>query len=326
MKLLITGASGKVGQNFLPAFLEVERFADWRLQALCNNRTIAETDRISVVRGSIADPTVVGRAMEGVTHVLHMAAVKESPSLVIDVAIKGMFNLLESFRASPTAQQFILIGGDCAVGHIFQKYDAPITESMPRRAYPGCYALTKVLEEVMLEQYQIQYGLNGCCLRAPWIMEKDDFRFALKAGKTQFGGPDWSELLAPAEHARLVEEELVPVMMDFEGQPLRRNFVHVSDVVSGIITALANDATRGELFNISMDVAVNYAEVADYLRETRGYKHLEFATPFHSNQLDNSKARAILRWRPKVDMHDLIERAWTYARPADDPRRVHYPG
>ncbi len=31
---------------------------------------------------------------------------------------------------------------------------------------PGCYALSKVLEEVMLEQYYIQYGLNGCCLRA----------------------------------------------------------------------------------------------------------------------------------------------------------------
>lgn len=23
-----------------------------------------------------------------------------------------------------------------------------------------------------------QYSLNGCCLRAPWIMEKDDFKFA----------------------------------------------------------------------------------------------------------------------------------------------------
>ena len=58
-------------------------------------------------------------------------------------------------------------------------------------AYPGCYALSKVLEEVMLEQFGIQYGINGCCLRAPWIMEKDDFRYTLSFGDDVFGGPVW---------------------------------------------------------------------------------------------------------------------------------------
>jgi nucleoside-diphosphate-sugar epimerase len=29
------------------------------------------------------------------------------------------------------------------------------------------YALSKVLEECMLEQYYAQYDLNGCCLMAP---------------------------------------------------------------------------------------------------------------------------------------------------------------
>ena len=42
----------------------------------------------------------------------------------------------------------------------------------------------------MLEQAQIQYGLNGCILRAPWIMEKDDFRYALsfRAGPVRRAG------------------------------------------------------------------------------------------------------------------------------------------
>ena len=39
-------------------------------------------------------------------------------------------------------------------------------ETQPHSAYPVCYALSNVLEEVMLQQYPIQYGLNGCCLRA----------------------------------------------------------------------------------------------------------------------------------------------------------------
>ena len=32
----------------------------------------------------------------------------------------------------------------------------PVTEEQKWSAYPGCYALSKVLEEVMLEQYYIQ--------------------------------------------------------------------------------------------------------------------------------------------------------------------------
>ena len=66
-----------------------------------------------------------------------------------------------------------------------------MTEAQSHTAYPGCYALSKVLEEVMLEQYGIQYDLNGCCLRAPWIMEKDDFKYTLSFGEDVFGGPRW---------------------------------------------------------------------------------------------------------------------------------------
>ena len=45
----------------------------------------------------------------------------------------------------------------------------------------------------MLEQYYIQYDLNGCCLRAPWIMEKDDFKYQLSFGEDVFGGPRWRD-------------------------------------------------------------------------------------------------------------------------------------
>ena len=40
----------------------------------------------------------------------------------------------------------------------------------------------------MLEQFGIQYDTNGCCLRAPWIMEKDDFKYTLSFGDDVFGG------------------------------------------------------------------------------------------------------------------------------------------
>jgi len=326
MKLLITGATGKVGSHFLPAFLADDRFADCPVVALCNSRVVQSGDRVKVVRGSLSDRDVVAKAMADVTHVVHMAAVKESPDLAMDVAVKGMFHLLEAFRNSSVASQFILIGGDCSVGHVFHRYDGPVTETSPRRAYRGCYALTKVLEEVMLEQYQIQYGINGCCLRAPWIMEKDDFRCALAFGEGQFGGPLWTEFLADEEVARLSRQKVVPLMLDSTGAPLKRNFVHVSDLVGAILAVLDNPAAKQQLFNIAMDEPVDYGRVAGYLKDTRGYSAVEIHTDLFSNWLDNAKARLRLNWRPLYDLKKLIEDAWSYVRESSDPRKIWYPG
>lgn len=324
MKLLVTGITGKVGGNFLPAFLAAGKFDGWSIRAICNNRVI-EHPAVEVVRGSLSDADLVRSAMAGVTHVLHMAAVKESPALAMDVGVKGMFNLLEAFRSTPGTRQFVLIGGDCSVGHMFHAYDTPITETAPRRAYPGCYALTKVIEEVMLEQYGFQYGINACCLRAPWIMEKDDFRYALSF-RDQFGGPAWSELL-PAEAIEAhAAAGAVPLLRDAKGAPLKRNFVHVCDLVCAILTALDNDAARGQLFNIGMSQPVDYGFVAAHLRATRGLPSVEIDTPYHSNWLDTSKAGLLLNWRPTVDTKLLVERAWDYRRAPDDPRIVWYPG
>jgi nucleoside-diphosphate-sugar epimerase len=326
MKLLLTGASGKVGQNILPEFLSSDRFREWSVVALCNNRMISGGERVQVVQGSIADPAAVASAMDGVTHVLHMAAVKESPDLAIDVSVKGMFVLLEEFRRLETARQFVLISGDCAVGHAFQPFEGPVTEASERKAYPGCYALTKVLEEVMLEQYRHQYGLNGCVLRAPWIMEKDDFRFALSFGPDQFGGPLWTELLSEEDLRTYADGNHVPLLKDKDGQPLKRNFVHVEDLVLAILAALDAPEAAGQLFNISMNEPVDYGCAARHLAESRSLKIAEIPTSMHSNWLDNTKARLLLGWSPSVDLKALIERAWNYRRDEKDPRMIWYPG
>ncbi|SDW66067.1 NAD-dependent epimerase/dehydratase family protein [Roseicitreum antarcticum] len=326
MKILVTGAAGKVGQHLLPALTTAMIPAGGRIVALCHNRTMSETDHLSVVRGSIADPEAVAAAMDGVTHVLHLAAVKESPTLAIDVSIKGMFVLLEAFRANPAARRFVLLGGDCSVGHIFQAYDAPITEVAPRRAYPGCYALTKVIEEVMLEQYGHQYGIDGCILRSPWIMEKDDLRYAMSFGEDQFGGPDWADLMTPDRLAAARTGQHVPLLRDVTGAPLRRNFIHVDDVVAALVTALDHPDAARETFNIAMTEPVDYGRLAVLVNERTGAPPVDIETPFHSNWLDCTKAAHLLGWRPRVDLETLVDRAWSYRRAAGEARTTWYPG
>ena len=128
MLVLVTGATGKVGSNLIAKLLTAPSWRAARVRALCHNRVIAETDRIEVIKGTIADHAVVERAIDGVSHVVHLATCKETPEDVMDVTVKGLFWLLESFRQSTTANQFILIGGDAAVGHFFYEHGDPITE------------------------------------------------------------------------------------------------------------------------------------------------------------------------------------------------------
>jgi len=326
MLILVTGATGKVGRNLVSRLIADSRFAGARVRALCHNRSLPETDRVEVVKGSVADRQAVAKALRDVTHVVHLATCKEVPEDVMDVTVKGLFWLLEEFRNSKSARQFVLIGGDAGVGHYFYRHDGPITEKTSHMAYPGCYALSKVLEEVMLEQFGIQYDLNGCCLRAPWIMEKDDFRYTLSFGDDLFGGPDWKTMVPAGDAKRYAEKGTVPLLKDADGRPLKRNFVHADDLVSAIVAAIDNPSAKRQLFNISMDRPVDYGELADYLARTRGLDSIEVPSRFHSNWMDNSKAKYLLGWQPEYDLEKLVDSAWEYERAGDDPRVVYYPG
>ena len=324
--LLVTGATGKVGRAFIARFLSDARFESFRVRALCHNRLLDAGNRLEVVRGSMQHREQVNQAVAGVTHVLHLATSKETPDDVMDVAVKGMFWLLEACRVSPAFRQFILIGGDAGMGHFFYPHPVPVVETQRHSAYPGCYALSKVLEEVMLEQYFVQYRFNGCCLRAPWIMEKDDFKCQLSFGEDVFGGPRWCDLVGHEQAQRHVKTQAVPVMLDAQDQPIKRNFVHVDDLIGAITQAIDHPKAKQQTFNVCMDEPVDYGELAAYLKQSRGLPSVPVRTPYHSTWLDNSKAKFLLGWRPVYDLKKMVDAAWDHRRPADDPRVVWYPG
>ena len=118
----------------------------------------------------------------------------------------------------------------------------------------------------------------------------------------------------------------IPLMLDAEGQPIKRNFVHLSDLVEAILKAIDHPKARQQTFNICMDEPVDYQQVAEYLQQTRGLPSVAIKTPFHSTWLDNAKSKFLLGWRPRVDLKRLIDDAWNYERAASDPRHVWYPG
>lgn len=324
--ILVTGAAGKVGRAFIARLLAEPAFAGWRVRALCHQRALPPQERLESVFGAIQDRDAVQQAVAGVTHVLHLATSKETPDDAMDVAVKGLFWLLEACRTSPTLRRFVLIGGDAAVGHFHYPHPVPVVETQPHTAYPGVYALSKVLEETMLQQYFVQYDLDGCCLRAPWILEKDDLRFHLSFGPDVFGAPRWCDLVGAEAAAAHVASGAVPVLLDTAGKGLLRNFVHVDDLVAAILAAIDHPRARQQLMNVCMDEPVDYVRMGEHLARTRGCPLVPIRDRYHSTWLDNSKARFLLGWRPQYDMQRLVDAAWTYQRAADDPRRIFYPG
>jgi len=325
-KVLVTGATGKVGSAFVTRLLSDPRFENYTVRALCHHRELPASDRVEIVKGSIEHRSVVDQATAGVTHVLHLATCKETPDAIMDVAVKGMFWLLEAARSSSTLRRFLLVGGDAGMGHFFYPHRLPVTETQKHSAYPGCYALSKVLEEVMLEQYYVQYDLDGACLRAPWIMEKDDFKYQLSFGEDVFGGPRWRDLVGPERAAEYERSGTVPIMIGRDGKPVRRNFVHVDDLVSALLLALEEPNARQQTFNVCMDEPVDYAELAAYLARTRGLPSVEVPTPYCSTWLDNAKAKFLLGFRPSYDLERMVDAAFDYRRAPDDPRKTWYPG
>ena len=111
-RILVTGATGNVGQTFIKRLLDNPNYADFTVRALCHNRVLDSRDRLEIIRGSLQERDTVEQAMQDVTHVLHLATTKETPDTWIDVSIKGLYWLLENCRTNPTFKQFILLGGD----------------------------------------------------------------------------------------------------------------------------------------------------------------------------------------------------------------------
>jgi UDP-glucose 4-epimerase len=138
MLILVTGATGKVGRHFIAGLLDDPRFFKARIRALCHNHSCDKIDEVEVVQGSVTERHVVAAQPDGATHFMHLATCRETPNAVMDLAIKEFFWIFEEFWASPTARQFIFVGGDAGLGHFGSAWQHGRSQSDPRIIqYPG---------------------------------------------------------------------------------------------------------------------------------------------------------------------------------------------
>jgi len=108
----------------------------------------------------------------------------------------------------------------------------------------------------------------------------------------------------------------------------RRDYTYVDDVVDAFLRAAVNDATNGQVYNLSGPRPVTHLELITTLIELVGrgsYRLVPF--PHERRIIDigdfyasDAKIRMTLGWRPTVDLREGLERTIEYYR----KYRLHY--
>jgi len=303
----VFGGSGKIGRRVLRV-LERRGLA---IRALVHHSPI-EAKNLTVVRGSVTDPDAVAQVVKGADAVVQLATAKEDPETFFDVSLRGTFHILEACRREPI-RQLILLGGDAAFGIWFYPQPIPIDENHPRVAYPGYYAFSKVIEEVMAEQYAAQYGLPYSILRSSWVFEGDDLlhHFSLlenvdPAEKGHGFGDVGEQVLLLVKAG----QERIPILADRDGVPFRRHIVHIDDVMQAFDRMLGNPSALGQSFNIAAPAPFDYRVAAEYLSGKLGIPTVEIRCPaYHSFEINITRARTVLGYAPENDFFRMADRA-----------------
>jgi len=309
-QVTIFGASGKLGRALTRRFLE----RGIQVRAVKHRSDIPiEHEKLEVVQADVRNFDDVRSAVKGSESVISLATTKEDPETFFDVSIRGTFHILDACRQEGSIKQFILAGGDAAVGIWFYPHPKPIDESHPLMAYPGYYAFSKVIEEVMTEQYRIQYGLPTTILRMSWIFEKTDIlnHLSLRNLNPAEKGHGWDEYLTDEHRAILARgENRIPILVDENGKPYTRHIVHIEDVLQAFELAFGNKRTIGELYHIAAPKPFRYDEAAEYLSKKTGIPTCYIqADGYHSFEINISKARRELGYDPQYDIFKIIDAA-----------------
>ena len=322
--IFVTGASGKIGRSLLPELVK----SGYNVRALKFEEPI-ECENVEIIEGDIRDPSLAKKALKGMDAVIHLANCKENRELFMETNIKGTFYLLDEVKNCGHIKQFIQAGSDARAGIFYYPHPYPIDETYPHRAYPGYYAFSKVLEEVMCEQYIIQYNLPITIIRFSWVHDEDDFLCHITLKEPNFGVPVWKELAKTDEQKKYFEKNMdgVAKLIHPDGKPGIRHIVGIKDAIQGVLLAIGNPSAIGEAFTITGPSPFSYGFAAEYVSKKLNLPVVEFEyDKFYDFTHNISKARSILGYNPEYDIVRIIESAIEFRKSGKKRHPTKYIG
>jgi len=297
MKVLVTGGAGFIGWHIVSALVAAGhdvRVLDALLpHAHASERPPEFPDGVEFTRGDVRDRSVVIAALRGVDVVSHQAAMVGRGNEIRDVVPYVTGNDLgtaQLLAAMTDAGQGHLVLASSVVIYGDSRYDCPEHGRVrpPRRGKealdagrfevtcPVCGSVVRdspVEEDDPLDPPRNVYAVTKLAqeyLAGAWARETGGRAVALRYHNVY--GPDmpYQSLYSgvAAAFRTAVERGTAPLVFE-DGKPMR-DFVHVRDVASANVAALAWSGTGFRAFNVASGQPHSIADVARALSTARG--------------------------------------------------------
>ena len=301
MRLLVTGAAGFIGSNF------VRMIASGKIQGIssvavldkltyagvkANLLTAQNISNYSFNEGDICNPELVASILKDVDAIINFAAEShvdrsiKGASDFVRTNIVGVQVLLDAIKASGRQIRFLQVSTDEVYGSI---EEGSWTEEWP--LLPNSpYSASKASGELLARSYNRTHGMDVVITRC----------------SNNYGTHHFPEKLIPLFITNLIEGKKVPVYGAGENI---RDWLHVDDHCRGIYSVLMNGRS-GEVYNIGggreltnneITALILYAMGADessieYVEDRKGHD-LRYS-------VDWTKINRELGYEPQVKFED----------------------
>lgn len=222
--ILITGGAGFIGSHLAKVLLA----SDVQVRILDNlssgaRENIPHHKNCQFIEGDITDEATVRKAMDGCSHVVHLAAQVsvpasiEHPDATFRANVVGTELLLKTARAQNLAGWFIFASSAAVYGPL-EKQRVQETDAVGA-TLKSPYASSKAMNEIQAKMYKDLYGINTLGLR-----------FFNVYGAGQTADSPYSAVLARVVHSVRTGE-----LLTIFGDGLQtRDFVSISDVALAV--------------------------------------------------------------------------------------------
>jgi NAD dependent epimerase/dehydratase len=322
-KVLVTGAAGFIGSHLTQALVRegarVRAMTHYRADASLHNLEHVPSEEfaaLEIVKGDIADPHFVRRAVNDCDVVFHLAALIAipysyvAPTSYIATNVQGTLNVLEACRDEETPRLIHTSTSECYGSAVF----TPIDESHPLQAQSP-YSASKIAADKVAESYYRSFDL-------PVVTIRPFNTYGPRQSARAVIPTIIEQLLSGA--SRLELGSLDPV----------RDLTFVSDTIGGFIAGAKRPKIEGKLFNLGTGKAVSIGDLANAIMRVAGVQvpivtAPERVRPAKSEVTelisDNRKAQSELGWRPTVSLEDgLAETVDFFRRNPSTSRPASY--
>ena len=308
-RILVTGATGRIGRHVVP--LLIERGHRVRVMLRRPAAPGSWATGVEVIQASLIGRETLDIAVADTDAVIHLAGIMPpaGDDEVFRTNVEGTCQILQAIAGCPKKPRLLFASSDATycTGWSLSAYSAPIREDAEQ--HPAVfYGLSKVLGEHMCKYFEEMHKMAIVRLRFVWTLEAAEILdLFLKA--------PYRDYLGDGERGVWDEQGIVAVPLEEDGRPFCEHVCDVRDAAEAVVLALESEAAPGQAFNIAGPEPFLYTNVGPELAKKLGTRTVEArCRGIHSYALSIEKARAMLGFQPRFKVLDSLADALADAK------------